>query len=803
MPSNNKSGPDDGLNNKKMKRQLLNINNMISRANVSVYGTDETNEIDTLNNKFQDILKDQISSITNSDKDDVTSFLGKLVSSDNKRNAVNDMLSNQFLSIGGNYGDDYSTVQTFIYEAYKNRLLEQSDLHEVASQLIELSEAILVTRDAIISADVVEGRMSRTLKFYNVNDDELASYINQVENLEEKYKLLDKAKNFAIPKTLEYGEYYAYVIPYSKIFDRFMQDKENDTTGRYIIRESTVLESFDDNSISHHTKVDPNNEDDFNLFVENAYKEYTKQADTVCKENKEKVRETFVSKEDFSNDLKNMMGNITVSNEDIPLPILEEGLDSIAYIKEKYESLHTEANIPKAGNLFSQVANAKQTSDGITFEDPKVVNKKHKNQFKDVTGCYVKMIEPTRIMPIKVMNTIIGYYYIQDEDITPLSGALSNTLYYSKFDERRKEATVIDAIATRVVKCFDKKFLKENAKFKDLMIDCINYYNLNEKKLKFQFIPVEYIHRFKIDEDIDGNGQSMIKKSLFYAKLYLMLLLFKIMSIILFSNDTKVNYIKQSGIDKNVSNKVQEIARIKQSRQINITDLFSYTTLINKVGNGTEMYVPTGRSGERPIETEILSGQDIQLNTELMEWLRNGYILGTGCPSTILNYLNEADFAKSIEQSNTKWNGRIVNYQLDFNPDITEWYKAIMRYDTNIPENVIDNFEFILQPPKTVSINTKSEVINQFQTLADFYVSLLYDDPTQSMDGDELVKKIREFRKLLAKDQLPMLNISDAEELIEQANINYLKNKLKPNPDNGDNGDDGDGLLDDISDEEV
>ena len=123
------------------------------------------------------------------------------------------------------------------------------------------------------------------------------------------------------------------------------------------------------------------------------------------------------------------------------------------------------------------------------------------------------------------------------------------------------------------------------------------------------------------------------------------------MSIILYSNDTKVNYIKQSGIDKNVANKVQEIARIRQSRQINITDLFSYTTLINKVGSGSEMYIPTGRSGERPIETEILSGQDIPLNTELLEMLKNAYILATGVPAAIINYLNEADFAKVIEQN--------------------------------------------------------------------------------------------------------------------------------------------------------
>ena len=211
------------------------------------------------------------------------------------------------------------------------------------------------------------------------------------------------------------------------------------------------------------------------------------------------------------------------------------------------------------------------------------------------------MIEPTKIIPIKIMNTILGYYYVQDEDITPLSGAVSSSLYFSRFNEHSRQQTIIDSLAERVVQQFNKPFLKNNLKFKEAIVDCFNYYNLNENRVKMQFIPAEYIVRFKIDEDIDGNGTSMIKKSLFYAKLYLMILLFKIMSIIMYSNDQKINYIKQSGLDKNLANRVQEIARLQQSRQINISDLFSYTTLINKVGNGNAVYMPTGRSGERPI----------------------------------------------------------------------------------------------------------------------------------------------------------------------------------------------------------
>ncbi len=759
-----------------LRKRLSSINALINQGNLSLYGTDKKDNLNSLDDKFMSILNSSINDITNRDENDITSFLNKVVSSENKSFAADQMLSNQFMDITG---DDYATMQSFIYDAYRNRLLEQSDLHEISSQLIELSEAILITRDAIVSSDVVEGRMSRTLKFDNISDEDKNDYKSIVEHMETKFKLQEKIKNYIIPKTLEYGEYYAYVIPYAKLFNDLNKNRATDQYGRRIYRESTntVYESFEDNK----GKLDKK---EYDKFIKETYEKYKENG--VKKGNSQE----FVSEEAFKKDMTNILNNISVCNDSVPLPVIEEGAESLSFYANQYFTEEAKSKSDSYKNIFNQVNSNKKKEKGI-FDDPNDVG-----EFSNIGNCYFKLLEPTTVIPIKIMNTTIGYYYVQEEDITPLEGAISSTLYFTKFDENRRENTIIDAIASKVVRSFDKKFLEDNIKFKEAIVDCFQYYNLNEKRLKFQFIPAEYIQTFKIDEDANGNGQSMIKKSLFYAKLYLMLLLFKIMSIILYSNDTKVNYIKQSGIDKNVANKVQEIARIKQSRQINITDLFSYTTLINKVGNGNEMYVPVGRSGERPIETDILQGQDIQLNSDLLEMLKNSYILATGVPAAIVNYLNEADFAKVVEQNNTKFNGRVVNYQLDFNNSITELYQKLLRWSTKIDEGVISNFQFALQPPKATSINTKGELIGQFQTLSDFLVNSLYEDPSQSLDAEDLQMEIREFRKLLIEDQLPMLDIDKINKMKEKAHLNAKKERLKPDGKNGDNGDD-DGLLDD------
>ena len=753
--------------NKSILRKFKTVDDLLNQSRLSLYGTDRSSDMDELNNKFQKLLNNEIGSITNRDTGDTSSFLSQLISTTNKRTSLDELLSSQMLNLSDN---DNSALQSYIQSAYKNRFIEQNDLKEIASQLIELQEAILITRDAIISSDVVEGRMSRILDFDNIDDDEIDNATTVIEHMERKFKLQEKAKNFILPHCLETGEYYVYTIPYSHLFNTYMKQKAGSNR---IYRESTLMESFEPVS-------DKNNKvrNGLDVFIESCYSEFMSDG-----------KNAGVTKDEFSKDMSNILGNISICNDGVPLPILEEGWSAMKYFKESVTMEAGEDNgVPK--NIFAEI-----NKTNVTDELSKAAEGIHgssytsrKNDFKDITDCYFKLIDSTKLIPLEVMGTVFGYYYVLDDTISPLNGPVSNNLYGNNGNVDR-QSTIIDTIATKVVSSFDKKFLKDNIKFKDAIVNCFNYYNLKENKVRFQFIPAEYITAFKIDEDENGKGTSMIKKSLFYAKLYLMLLLFKIMSIILYSNDQKINYIKQSGIDKNVANKVQEIARINQSRQINITDLFSYTALINKIGNGNTMYVPTGRSGERPIETDILAGQDIQLNNDLMEMLKNSYILGTGVPAAIVNYLNEADFAKVVEQNNTKFLGRVVNYQLDFNSGMTELYKKLMRWSTNLTDNVIENFAFSFQPPKATSNTTKADLISQHQTQSDFVVGLMYneDDPNK---GDEIKKEVKIFKQMYAEDCLPMIDFDRIRELQEKAKVNYIEQKLTPKPEDGDDGDD-------------
>ena len=799
-----------------------NINGLVDQLFSISYGSTPSRELDVLNTRFDNFIQDETHGYSKQD-DEVQaddpkashSFLDRLFnnnSTDASDREVAEQLSNIF-----NTDNQQNGFMSFLNEAYKNRMLKLADLHEVSTQLIELREAILITRDAIISSDIVERKMSRVLKFRNEITGNEARLNPIVEAMEEKFGLQDKIKNFILVNTLTYGEYYAYVIPYSKIFSDFMKMKQkkrgsgrfteafnkhkelfskNKTPYEEVYTEKTLKEIVYESEVGYSQVYDK----DLNVLFEESFNPMTSVEDMNDKKEVERVKST--NEGIFTEYLDNIMENITICNDPVPLAFIEDGVDAIDFFSEKFidEDTYNEksditiSNIGK-DSFFNKVMKDK-AKEGL-YSVPGLKSSKSPNStsnsstnFKNVEDCFLKMIDTNKIVPIKIMDKVLGYYYITSDDVNLINGNITNPISNSSsvdtFDTRTN-TSLVDAVAKKIVRSFNKDFLRQNIKFKNIIAEALSFYNLNENKVRFQFIPAEFIVPFKINEDEYGYGTSMIEGSLFYAKLYLMHLLFKMMSIILYSNDSRVNYVRSSGIDKNIRKKIEEIARIKQQRQINIIDLFSYTNLINKIGIGNETYIPVGKGNERAIETEILQGQDIQLNNDFMENLKKNAIMGTGVPDAILNYINEADFAKQVELANTRYLGRVVSYQIDFNKSITDLYKRMMRWCTSIDEADIDSFEFTFSPPKNGTNQVKADMLGNFETYSQWALGLYISQDEQN--NPDNLPVIMKFKKSLASDFLPMINIDKLDEMFKDAQVEGTEQAVKPKGKEDDSGD--------------
>lgn len=741
----------------KTNRQISgNINQVLSELHSSIYGLPKRHDVDDLSKQFSDTLKTEIDSLNDRVNGDLNTFLTRLFAQDRRSNTI--------AQIGNIFSSVEQPFESVITEEHRTKMLKQSDIHEVASQLVELREAINITRDSILSSDMVEGKMSRTLKFDDTADDSYDVYLSAIEEVEKRLKLQDKIRDFIVPKTLEFGEYYAYTIPHSRLFSDFVRAKK---AGIIDVRESAESKTMNGKSFYLNEKV---TDQDLGSII-------TESTGITERNNKEEFAGLVT-------EAKEMLSHVEVCNDPVCIPFLESGANAL-------QEYYTEIVANRGTGVAQGLPSAFSRRTGIPIDDGTIddlndpnskTSKKIEEMFSEYTDCYIKFFDPMHMIEVKLLDEPFCYYAIMDDDATSVLGAyMMNTTMYTdaKYEPLNRNRGFIDAVADKIVQQFDKEFLKNNLEVKNLIVDALNYYNLRDKKIRIQYIPKEYVQVFKVNVDENGNGTSILEPALFYAQLYRMLTLFKAMTIVQNSNDVKVNYIRTSGIDKNITNKTEEIARMVQSRMINIYDLFSPSTLITKVGNGREMFIPVGRNGERPIETEILQGQDVQMNSDFLDNLRQSYISATGVPAVIMNYIHEAEFAKTIELGNSRYQARVVSHQLGFNSYISEWYRRIMRYTLpSIPEHVIDALEFVFAPPKYSKINTTNDLLNNFNGVADFIINTIIPSNITNND-EESSEYISAFRRRLAKDFLPMLDWDKYREMLEEAAREAPKEKLE------------------------
>lgn len=725
---------DKKVNPKVVEKPLSRLNQTFNRLMGTVNSSSgRETELDALTSRVDDIVSNEVERITGVTGDDISTFLVQTFNENDER------FNESVKSIEDIFGSDKEAITGYLKDRYKNRNLLYEDLSVIAEELFELREAISTTSDAIVTSDEMTAIVSRTIQFRNISDnaEELLNYQSRIVSMEKEYGLLKKIKNHIVPNTLEYGTYYVYTIPYSRLFANHMVMKSKE-----VAKESweATLEGFSE------------------------------------------TESTELFKNNFSgsgNNAKGFKDSLTAVVEHVSVLADLEGLDTIveateveALIQSRIKDINKENKDPK--------------TNGSKFQDKVVDVIEAEKEFDGFTDVYIKMIDPRRVIPVTILEKTIGYYYIHNLDATSISAPFSSSMKISanaNMTPEELEMSILGKVSDKIVKSFDKPYLEKNQKFKDLIVNALLYNDIYKKKIKFQFIPVDYMTEYSVNHDENGEGVSILKPAMFYAKLYLSLLVFKMVSIISKSNDTRIHYIKNSGVGNDVANQIQSVARNIRQRSINFTDLMSHNSMMSKIGANRELFMPVGASGERGIEFEILSGQDIPLNTDLMEMLRSGAITSTGVPSVIMNYVNEADYAKTLVMANNKFAARVANLQSDINAPTTELYQKLLRFSKAVPDSVVDQLEFVLSPPRALSVMNAADVINNTDQVIMYMTKAQTGEQQQQSEEDAMVKD--EFVRLMSRELLPSLPWADAERVYKEAMLSAQKRvaEKKTNPD--------------------
>lgn len=467
----------------------------------------------------------------------------------------------------------------------KDRFFRYEDYRLIDAYIPEVSKCLDLFRDCILSPDDLT---KRSLNYYyndislsNDDNPENKFIVNNMETLEKIYNI-KKVIRTDIREACELGDLFYLLMPYKKGFTKIL--KEDGTED--LVQESIELDQDPYLDVLTEDVFSLDDDEDFKaLFEDTIYlNEQSKRAD-------DKKQVIDRAKKDILDSINN---NVKFYRD--PTDILSE----------KKQLAHKGREIEKL----------------------------------NINGSIFKKIPPENIICLEIDHQILGYIYIEKNNINlqhehqanrnsnPNSlrsgntgssintsdslGYGSNDVFNSRYDYLNRDQTQIKSkyalIASIFIKGISKKvnkdFLMKNQEFKDLIYTLVHEEYILKKEVKMTFIEPQYIHHLKLGST-DIYGISKISKSVFFCKIYLSVLLTNLMQKVIRGRDKRAFYV-ETGLDDDMEGTIQGFIKDIKSKELTSGHLKNITTILNSVGAFEDYYIPT-IDGQRSIEIKYRS----------------------------------------------------------------------------------------------------------------------------------------------------------------------------------------------------
>ena len=254
-----------------------------------------------------------------------------------------------------------------------------------------------------------------------------------------------------------------------------------------------------------------------------------------------------------------------------------------------------------------------------------------------------------------------------------------------------------------------------------------------------------------------------------------------------------IAHIHKGPVNAYTTNQVNRVIRDIQEQNVTFNDLLSPNLVFNKFNRDGNIALPTAKNGDRLVEFETQEGQNIDMSPEYEKELEKMAILGTGVPSTIMEYTDSVDFAKQVVSANIKFAGRISTIQADLEEATTELYKKICMH-SNLSDECkaicAQSLEIKLPRPRVLVNGNNGDYIRSIVETSEAITEVMLGRET--ITNPEIVKngvqiKERVMRDVVKKNS-PFIQWDDIEEIVEQVKAE-LSFKPDDKPDDAANND--------------
>ena len=617
------------------------------------------------------------------------------------------------------FGNDMELSGSLYNAFFNNKNLKDYDaeIDMICKYMPKLDAALSTLLDNVLSADhfAKDYITLAETNFSMVSDQKTIA--NNVELIKHKYNLAEKFQDIAY-NAMKYGEEFVYIIPYATAISRLY----NTAQATDVVKESVHFGQDFINAYNSEAKNKVNfNDFNLNLSYHNGL-----------------LNESIVANIKATERLKSIQEQ---SFNEAYVPVLE-AMSDVQKASLKKDTSISNALTPKdeldVKDFFEP------TPDGIT--DPNKVKKYGKNI--KAAGALMKVLKRENVVPIYIDDICLGYYYIEgvtDSYLDDRSGMAGvgmtdpmNAMAMSKAPQAALKTSghvddnLLRGIAAKISGMIDAQFIKMNKDLSREIYAILKYNSLTlkgENALNITFIsPDDLIHcYYKMDPE-SHRGISLLNDSIIPAKLYTGMYISNTLATMSRGYDRRVYYVKNSGVDTNISQLLLQTMKQIKMTNFNIRRFENMNNVLNIIGQFNDFIIPTNASGESPVQFEIMQGQNIDPQTELMQKLEDMAVDATTVPVEIVNARNSLDYAVQASMTSSKFLKTVISDQIITNAFFSRIMTQLYRAEYDDSKAIIN---VSLPQPSYLNTSNTSTMINNMNDMVQAITDSYSEDFTE------------------------------------------------------------------------
>lgn len=747
---------------RKINRRIEKLASSIDSIYRDTYKSriDNKRNLDAITNDIESNLDDIFEKINGQDVSDISKLYLRAMGKDTSSSITK--------SLEELFNADGSLLDTVNLNLIRKSIQAQDYQYDLLCKYMpKLRDALEIKKDNVLSADSFTKEFIHTMS-NKAGADNIALFSQKAELIRDKYHFEELVEEI-YSDTSKYGEYFLYHVPYRKGFKDVLDRRERN--GRNMSTKALSLEGvvWESSNITEENGFD-------SKFVK--YVNGSRTNDTTKLGNETGNWGDVNIKFDFSMALED-----TIRKHEMKYEVLNSHQ---SFLQEAYlQSLETTAGTGVVSEeRLPSFDNTGLSPDGIT--DPKKAKSETLNSDKlrkDINGSIYYKIPRANIVPVYIADTCVGYIYLKVTNDyfstfttydsrrgTMLKNSLESDLLADEWD--RQNDMAVGQIASALSDKIDATFINNNLDLKDEIYSILRYndqFNVAKgvNNISCTFLPAEDVQHFYFKLDpVTHRGISDLENAAVPGMIWCMAYLNDSIARMSRGQDKRVYYVQQN-VEKNVAKTMLNVVAQLKKGNMGMRQLQNMNTMFNVVGKFNDYIIPVGPNGESPVRMEVMSGQDVQTPTDLMDRMEEAAIFTTDVPPEFLQSLQQVDYASRFTMSSSKFLRMVLKRQNWCQKQYSITFRKFYNYEFDENNSSI----YVRLPaPAYLALANNSQLLNNAKDYSQAILEFIGGD-----DDDESVKK--EFLRSYTQKVIgTYVDFDEAKRIFEEAKFTVTAN---------------------------